>query len=309
MLISKETCFVTSATGLGELFVKSFEPENPIGIIHISHGMAEHCERYNDFAQFLAENGYAVFIHDHMGHGKSVQNDELLGFFGEENGPAALVEDVKSVVETAKSKFPNLPTFVFGHSMGSFVVRSFCAKYASLVDAAVVCGTSGKNPGAAIGAKIAEMIAGKKGSMYRSTFIDKLAFGSYNKKIQNQRTNFDWLTRDEKIVDAYIADKYCGYLFTAKAYRDLFRLLDSVNTQEWYAKIPACFPLYFIAGEADPVGAYGKGVQSVVDKLRSTGHSAVDIKLYAEDRHEILNELDKETVFADVLKWLNSNLK
>ena len=292
-----------SSSGLWDIHGKSYEPSTPVGIVQITHGMAEHIERYADFANFLAENGYAVFLHDHIGHGKSCENDSFLGYFGEEGGEKAFVDDVKAMNGIARSKYPDLPIVLFGHSMGSFVARSYSAKYPSTIDAAIICGTSGPNPGAAMGEMIANLIAKRKGSMYRSKFINNLAFGSYCKKIPDKRTDFDWLTKDEKIVDKYIADKYCGYLFTAKGYRDMFRILQEVSAKDWYTKVPTTLPLFFIAGEDDPVGSYGKGVKTVTANLAKTGHN-VETKLYPGDRHEILNELDREKVYADILEWI-----
>lgn len=293
-----------SASGLWDIRAKSYEPSTAVGVVQITHGMAEHIGRYEEFALYLADNGLAVFLHDHIGHGKSCENDSLLGFFGEENGEKAFVDDVKKLNGIARSKYPDLPVILFGHSMGSFVARSYCAKYPDSIDGAVICGTSGPNPGAAAGEMIANLIAKRKGSMYRSPFINNLAFGSYCKKIENKRTDFDWLTKDAAVVDKYIADPYCGYLFTAKGYRDMFRLLQEVSSKEWYEKVPVGLPMFFIAGGDDPVGTYGKGVKTVVATLAKTGHRNVDMKLYPGDRHEILNETDKETVYADVLAWI-----
>ena len=144
---------------------------------------------------------------------------------------------------------------------------------------------------------------------YRSKLIDKIAFGSYNKKCRPQRTPFDWLTKDNAIVDKYIDDKYCGFLFTAAGYRDLFNLLITVNRPEWFTSFNNDFPVLLIAGEDDPVGSYGAGVKKVYDSLVSAGHNNVEMKLYPGDRHEILNETDKKNVFADVLMWLEKTNK
>jgi|LSQX01.1.fsa_nt_gb alpha-beta hydrolase superfamily lysophospholipase len=294
-----------STSGLWDINAKCYASENPVGIVQITHGMAEHIERYDKFAKYLSDNGYAVYLHDHIGHGASVENDEKLGYFGEENGQKVFVDDVHELNKIAHSEFPDLPVVLFGHSMGSFVARSYCTKYPDTISAAIFCGTAGPNPAAKIGELIASAIAKAKGSFYRSKFIDKMAFGTYCKKIQNPKTTYDWLTRDATIVDEYIADPYCGFLFTAKGYRDMFRLLQEVSAKDWYAKIPANLPLFLIAGEEDPVGAYGKGVMTVVDELKATGHQ-VDSKIYPDCRHEILNEINYKKVFADTLDWIKS---
>ena len=250
-----------------------------------------------------------MFIHDHLGHGKSVKNDDELGYFGEKDGYKTLVNDVKLVTDLAKDKYPELPVFLFGHSMGSFIARYYTQLYSAGIKGAVFCGTAGPNPGAKVGVMLANMIIKQKGSHYRSKLIDKIAFGSYNKKCRPQRTPFDWLTKDNAIVDKYIDDKYCGFLFTAAGYRDLFNLLITVNRPEWFTSFNNDFPVLLIAGEDDPVGSYGAGVKKVYDSLVSAGHNNVEMKLYPGDRHEILNETDKKNVFADVLMWLEKTNK
>ncbi len=302
--VRKEFTFA-SVSGLGDIYAVSLIPkETDIrGVFQITHGMAEHTARYEAFAEALCARGYAVYMHDHIGHGRSAQSDDALGFFGEAEGYRALVEDVKVLTDIIKKEQPSKKIILFGHSMGSFVARSYCEKYGNDIDAAVFCGTAGANPGALIGKKVADAVARRNGSRFRSEFINSLAFSSYNKRIKPARTPFDWLTRDEEIVDAYIADPKCGFLFTATGYRDLFTLLASVNKRTWYAGVPYPLPILLIAGSEDPVGAYGKGPKEVVKLLRDTNHNHVTLKLYPDCRHEILNEFGKETVYKDVADW------
>ncbi len=303
---------IESSSGLASLNVMSYYSATQLdvkGIVQICHGMAEHLERYEEFVDFLTSSGYVVFIHDHLGHGRSVKNDEELGFFGENDGYKALVNDVKLVTDLAKDKYPQVPVFLFGHSMGSFIARYYTELYSAGIKGAVFCGTSGPNPGAKAGVMIADMIIKSKGSHYRSKLIDKIAFGSYNKRCRPQRTAYDWLTTDNSIVDRYIDDKYCGFLFTAAGYRDLFNLLITVNRPEWFTSFNNDFPVLLISGGDDPVGSYGAGVKKVYDSLVSAGHTNVDMKLYPGDRHEILNEADKKNVFADVLMWIEKTNK
>lgn len=298
-----------SSSGLCDISAWGYFPENisdAKGIIQIAHGMAEHHERYEDFITFLNDNGYIVFINDHLGHGKSVKNDDELGYFGDKAGYIYLVEDMKKLSDTAKSECPGLPFILFGHSMGSMLARLYTERYASELNAAVYCGTSGPNPAAKPGVAVTKMIASSKGSHHRSKFIDNLAFGSYNKKFKPQRTSFDWLTKDNTIVDKYIADPYCGFLFTAYGYRDLLTLVAAINRPDWYTAIPSELPVYLISGEDDPVGNYGKGVRVVYDTLVNTKHTNTQMKLFANDRHEILNELDKDDVYKSILDWLET---
>lgn len=307
MNISVNEYTFPSSSGLADIYARSYAPvqEDEIkGIVQICHGMAEHSGRYDEFARFLSSNGFAVFINDHLGHGLSVKNDSELGYFGDKTGRHDLVNDVKLLTDIARSTYPDKPFFIFGHSMGSFIARRYTEKFGMNIDGAIFCGTSGTNPAAGIAVKIAEFVASRKGVHHRSEFINKIAFGGYNKHVGEKRTDFDWLTRDESIVDAYIADPKCGFLFTAAGYRDLFDILHSVSTRSWYNNVPFILPILLISGTEDPVGEYGKGVRQVFHDLKKTGHKDVTLKLYENDRHEILNELNKQQVFDDVLSWL-----
>ncbi len=296
-----------STTGLANIYARSWQPQDPSkinAIFQIAHGMAEHGERYEDFAKFLCENGYAVFVNDHIGHGKSVVTDEDLGYFGERDGWLSFINDAKQLTDIAKAEYPDKPVILFGHSMGSFIARSYTEKFGADLAGAIFCGTSGTNPAVGIAIKLADLIAKIKGSRYHSEFINKLAFGAFNKKITNPRTPYDWLSKDEKQVDKYMTDKYCGFLFTAVGYRDMSTVLNSVSVKSWYTNVPFILPIMLISGQMDPVGNYGKGIQQVYQDLKSTGHKNVTMKLYKNDRHEILNELDKETIYNDIVDWV-----
>lgn len=281
---------------------------NAKAIFQIAHGMAEHKERYDDFGEFMAQNGYAVFIHDHIGHGKSVASDDDLGFFGESGGWKCLIEDCYVVTQYARSLFEGRPVIFFGHSMGSFIARAYSQLHDDKLAGVVYCGTSGANPAAGIAIKLADAVAHSKGSRHRSEFINTLAFGSYNKKFKPQRTDFDWLSANTENVDKYIADKYCGYLFTACGYRDLFTVLNFVSGKGWYKSLRKDLPIRLIAGDCDPVGEYGKGVRQVYNDLKKTGHTDVTMRLFTGDRHEILKEDDREAVMQDILKWADSKI-
>lgn len=306
MAIIRKEFTIPSKTGTTNIFARCWIPESGAkAVFQIVHGMAEHGERYEDFAAYLCQKGFAVLVDDHAGHGKSVKSDDDLGYFGDEGGWDAFVEDEKALTELAKKEFPDIPIIFFGHSMGSFIAREYVRRYGSdeAVKGAIICGTSGKNPAAAIAIGMAGMIAKLKGSRHRSEFINKIAFGPYNNKIKNPKTPFDWLTTDEAIVDKYIADKYCGFLFTAAGYKDLFTILNTVSGKDWYAGVPKDLPLLVVAGEEDPVGSYGKGVKEVYNNLKAEGCADVTLKLYPAMRHEILNEKERATVYEDIAAW------
>lgn len=309
MIINKKTFSFKSSSKLCDIYAYSYFPDKNVklkGVIQIAHGMAEHHERYEDFIEFLNNNGYAVYINDHLGHGKSVANDDHLGYFGQKDGYLNLVEDMKKLTNIISKECPDMPIILFGHSMGSMLARLYTEKYGKNLKAAIYCGTCGSNPAAKPGIAIVNTIAKIKGDHYRSEFINKLAFGSYNKKFTPNRTAFDWLTTDNDVVDKYINDPYCGFLFTTYGYRDLMSLIVVISRNDWYTSVPHELPIYLIAGEDDPVGNYGKGINEVYGGLIDSKHTDVSIKLFSGDRHEILNEKDKDDVYKNILSWLNT---
>lgn len=311
MEVIRKEYSIPSVSGVADVFVRCWYPDEGLkAVFQITHGMAEHGERYEDFAKFLCGKGFAVIVNDHIGHGKSVKNDDDLGYFGESGGWNAFVEDERAVTELAKKEFPDLPIIYYGHSMGSFIGREYIRRYGNdkAIKGAVICGTSGKNPAAAIAILLAGAVAKLKGSKHKSNFINNLAFGTYNKKIASPRTAFDWLTTDDEIVDKYIADKYCGFLFSAVGYRDLFTILNTVSGKNRFSGLDKDLPVLLVAGEEDPVGSYGKGVKEVYNDMKAYGMKDVTIKLYPGMRHEIHNEKDRAKVYEDLAAWGKSKL-
>lgn len=303
---------IPSKSGVADVFARCWAPsdKNPIAIFQIAHGMAEHGERYEDFAKFLVSKGFAVLADDHVGHGRSVRSKNDLGYFGEEGGWDAFVEDEKALTDLITEVYPGTPVIFFGHSMGSFIAREYLRRYGDLdrIAGGIICGTSGKNPASAIAINLAGAIAKAKGSRHRSSFIDKMAFGAYNKKFEGA-TAFDWLSSDKEQVRKYINDEYCGYLFTAAGYKDLFTVLTVVSGKDWFERMPKALPLLVISGEDDPVGNYGKGVKQVYNDLKLAGAKDVTLKLYAGLRHEILNERNKEKVYEDIAAWALNKIR
>lgn len=307
--IKKEFTF-KSVSGLADIHAASYLPESGEikAVIQIAHGMAEHLERYEKFASCLCDNGIAVYINDHLGHGKSIINDNELGYFGKQDGWKNFVEDCHELSLIAKNELPGKPFFFFGHSMGSFVARAYSLKFADEIKGAVYCGTAGPNPAAGAGIVLANLIAKVKGDHYRSKLIDKIGFGAYNKKFEG-RTAFDWLSRDIEEVDKYIADPLCGFLFTTYGYRDLFSILNHISSDEWFNGISKELPVLMIAGEMDPVGDYSNGVKKVEQMLKDAGKKNLKTILYTGARHEILNESACfEFVCNDIISWIEENL-
>lgn len=308
-MIKKEFYF-PSISGLADIHAASYLPEGKEikAIIQIAHGMAEHLERYEAFAEVLCNNGFAVYINDHLGHGKSVKNDDELGYFGEKAGWKNFIADCYRLTRIAKDENPGKPLIFFGHSMGSFVARAYSLEYANDIKGAIYCGTAGPNPAAGVGSTLASVIGKIKGDHHRSTLVDKIAFGAYNNKFE-QRTAFDWLSRDQFQVDKYIADKYCGFLFTAYGYRDLTALLGYVSGKKWFESLDKDLPVLMISGAMDPVGNFGKGIDQVCAKLQSAGKKNFRAIIYPEGRHEILNESELfDKVCADVIEWVEATI-
>lgn len=297
---------VASTNGKNTLHVIAWEPDQEIkAIVQISHGMIEYIERYEEFAEYLNERGILVIGNDHLGHGHTAKNDEELGYFGAEKSKT-VVDDLHEVTKYAKKNYgEELPYFLFGHSMGSFMARRYCMTYGDELTGAIICGT-GYTPGSvlAIGGLVAGMTERSKGEHYRSPFLKKLAFSSYNKKIPDAKTENDWLSRNEANVEKYNKDKYCTFPFTINGYQTLFDVLKYIQKEENYQKIPKDLPMFFIAGKEDPVGNYGEGVLKVVSQYQNCGIKEVEYKLYENDRHEILNEDDRTDVSQDVYEWM-----
>lgn len=300
-----ETFTLSSHNGTDRYTCYVYPVDKPRAMLQICHGMCEYIDRYAPFIRFLNEQNILVFGHDHVGHGNSVTDDSMLGFFGEKDGNAVLALDAHALGVHMKNRYPTLPLYLMGHSMGSFVARDYIAKYGSELSGAVIMGTAGSNKAIDIAIALSAMVAKTRGKMHRSKLIKQLAFGTYTSHFENPESGFDWLTKDRAIIDAYEKDPHCNFIFTAKGFEDLFRLIKRISGKQWADKVPKNLPIYLVAGEDDPVGNYGKGVMEVYQNLKSAGVRDVEIKLYPNCRHEILNEPEKTEVYADILAWLN----
>ncbi len=291
--------------GKGRIHFCRWTPDGDIkGIVQIIHGIAERVERYDGFANYLNSQGFLVVAEDHMGHGSSLEEGGVRGYF--HGGWFNAVDDSYRLIKDTMAEFPGVPYILFGHSMGSFMARTILAKYPdSGISAAIICGT-GWQPTLALPVliKVVEGICKKTGEETPNEQLDNMVFGSYNKRIDNPRTAKDWLTRDEKIVDAYIADPMCGFVPTCGLLRDMMKGIYYIQQGKNLAAMKKDLPVFFIAGQEDPVGAYGKGVEQAGKAFRKAGMINVALKLYPDCRHEILNELNKDEVYADITKWI-----
>lgn len=275
----------------------------PRGLVQIAHGMAEYAERYDAFGTRLAEAGWLVVIHDQRGHGQRALDDGTLGH-STSRGYHQLVDDLSAVADHARAETPGLPWVLVGHSMGSFVARVLAAQRGRELAALVLSGTGASlGPVVPVGLAIADGIIRAKGLDHPSAVLEKLAFGTYNKGIQPRRTDFDWLSRDDEQVDAYVASPLCGKRCSAGFYRELIRLSAAANSEPVLGAYPADLPIGLFSGAEDPVG--GVKVRTVAAALRDKGMRNVEVMLYPGARHEILNETNRDEVMDDILTWID----
>ena len=294
---------VKSTDGIHTLCGKIFVPDGEIkGILHLVHGMTEYIDRYDPIFTYLCERGYVCCGYDNLGHGRTARDDSELGFIAEKDGWRYLVGDVDAFGDSVRKMFPDKDYFLMGHSMGSFIVRLAAEEKPEKIKKLIVCGTGGPMLAAYFGLLLIKIIRKIKGDRYVSRLIDKVAFGAYNNRFDGP-TKYEWLTKDREIINRYINDKYCTFKFTVSAVHDLITLTIRCNRGAWFKDIQKRLPILLIAGECDPVGNFGKGVKKVFEKLKKSGCN-VKMKLYADCRHEILNDTCKAQVSQDVFDFL-----
>lgn len=310
----REESSLLSSDGSSWIRTLTWHPDSgecPCGCVILVHGMAEHIERYDDFATYLAGQGFAVAGYDHVGHGKSVANARDLGHIPLSSGKEVLIEDVHLVRQALISRYPEYayaPLFIFGHSMGSFVTRAYLARHAEGLAGAVLCGTG--NPPYLLsraGNLLCRLVAKVRGERCVSKLLYGLVEGKFAAFESETRTDLDWLSVDESVVDAYIEDPLSGQHFTAGGYAALTAVTADAANKEVAARVPATIPLLFVSGSNDPVGEAGKGVEAAVKLYKSAGVKEVDCILYPGMRHEILNEPAHLTVYQDVYAWLTAH--
>ncbi len=282
------------------------EPQNsPKGIVQLVHGMAERKERYLPFMQFLAENGYVCVCHDHRGHGESVLENQPLGFFGDYDGEA-VVEDTFLVTEYIKKEYPRLPLALFGHSMGSMIVRCYLQTHDREIQKLIVCGSPSANPLAGTAVLVEKCIRLFRGATYKSKTLKHLSTGAASKKFHAEGSGA-WLSRDREHVEKYVADPKCGFIFTCNGYENLFKLLKRTYQKKKYRVQNPDLPIHFVAGGEDPIIVSEKKWRASIAFLQKAGYTQVTGKLYEGMRHEILGELGREEVFADLLAFIEGN--
>lgn len=301
--------FITAVDG-SEIYLRTWLPENePRAVVQIAHGMAEHTGMYTEFVEALLHAGFAVYAHDHRGHGKTVKHEEDYGHYEPNIGWDKVVHDVILISELIRKEH-TCQLFLLGHSMGSFLARRAVQLHGELYDGLLISGTGG-NPSllGKIGYFVATMEMKMRGEKTKSPLLNFLSFGNFNSHFKPKRTEFDWLSSDDEQVDRYIDDSLCGFICTTSFYRELFRGVLTVNKMEEYEKTRKDLPIYIFSGDRDPVGNMGKGVQEVYEKYKTCGVKDISIRLYKDGRHEMFHEVNRQEVFQDLICWLNRRMK
>lgn len=301
--------FFFPSGGMGKIHCCKWIPDGEVSaVLQIVHGIAEYIERYDDFAAYLNSLGILVVAEDHMGHGQSINNGGIQGYF--HGGWFTAVADSKKLMDMTMAEYPGKPYILLGHSMGSFMARTMLCKYPDCgISAAIISGT-GWQPKEALPAliKIIDLVCKKTGEQNPNETLQNLVFGSYNKKVEHPRTPYDWLTRDAKIVDAYAAHPLCGFTASCGLLREMMKGIYYIEQPKHLALMRKELPVLFIAGGDDPVGSYGKGVRRTAEEFRKAGMQNVTVNIYPLGRHEILNEINREDVYTDVSKWISQNV-
>lgn len=325
--VKRKETKILSSNGKNKLHVVVWEPQCEIkAVLQISHGMIELIDRYDRFARYLASYGIVVAGNDHLGHGKTALNKEELGYMNAYDGSRTIVSDLHRVTVCLKKAYPNVPFYLMGHSMGSFMARRYLTEYGfdkrrpsaytpgASLDGFICMGTGSQpKPLLMVAKTVAAAEKYLKGERHRSNLLAFLSFSTYifgippftiQNGMKRWRTEKDWLSRDTRQVDAYIANPYCQFIFTVKGFETLFNTIAFIQKDENIDRIPNNIPVLFTSGEKDPVGHYGKDIRRLYQLYRSRISTDVSCYLYEGARHEVLNELEYEKTFADIKDWL-----
>ncbi|MBP0972520.1 MAG: alpha/beta fold hydrolase [Oscillospiraceae bacterium] len=306
----KQDFFYPSHDGKTTIHAAAWLPEGkPKAILQICHGMCEHIWRYDEFARYLAEKGFCVVGNDHLGHGTSVTSVEEHGYFSEKDGDLIVLKDLHTLRRRMEHQFPGVPYFMLGHSMGSFLLRQYIGRCGKRLAGAILMGT-GNSPLQVLASikRMCRSIALFKGWHAHSNTLNRLSFGNYNKEFEPVRTPYDWLSKDEARVDTFLNDPLCSFHFTVNGYYNLFSMLEDCQLEPVVAGIPKELPLLLISGDKDPVGDNGKDVRELFRTYQAAGIVDLEIKLFANDRHNLLDETDRAEVYAYLLRWLELHI-
>ena len=299
-----------SCNGKNRIHARKCVPDGePRAVVQIAHGIAEYIDRYDEFMAFLAQNGFVAVGNDHLGHGKSVGSAIELGFFADSMGWMYVVEDMDNLRTMMRQEYPDLPYIFFGHSMGSFLTRTYIIQHPEKYDAVILSGTGHMSaPLVHTGYAMASAAVKLYGPRKKDAALNNLCFGTYNKSFEPSRTPYDWLSRDMEQVDKYANDPLCGFVPTVSLFRDMMGGIKFITNQKNIDTMNKEPPVYFMSGDLDPVGENGKGVERAYRAFCNAGLKDVFMRLYPCGRHEMLNELNKQDVYQDVVDWINSKM-
>lgn len=302
--------YFPDASNTAQLFAQYWQPEQPPrAILQIIHGVNEYGGRYATFAHYLTERGFAVAVHDQMGHGASVAAGEKHGLWAEQDGWMSALADINNFTAQLRQKWPDTPLFLFGHSLGSFMLRDLLIREAGDYAGAVISGT-GSNAALLYDAGIAlcAMMKLFKGGRGKSPLVRDMCFGGYSKAYASENNSAAWISRDPAVYEAYVRDPWCRFLPSIELFSQMFKGMRHMDAPANYRHIRSDLPLLMISGDADPVGNFGKGTKLVYERLRQAGCRDLQLKLYPGARHEVLNELCKEQAYQDIAEWLEQRL-
>ncbi len=305
--MEKITGTFLSSNGKSQTAYYIFEPDSPRAVIQLSHGMCEYVERYSEHAEYFCSQGFVFAGNDHIGHGATAQNDKELGFIERSSD---LTDDLAKFTDILKERYPDLPIFLLGHSMGSFVLRDYMTKYREKISGAIISGTAGQGDPTVLGKLLASLLAKIYGSHHRSRLLFSMSLGSYSKKFGKNAPAEAWLSSEPSVWEKYKNDRLCNFVFTVYGYRVLFDVLGRVSRKAWARHVPTDLPILIISGKDDPVGKFGKGVLNVEKRLSDAGVRDLSCVLFEGGRHELFNETEKikAAAYKTVTDWINERI-
>ena len=303
--------YFRSSDGKTNIRTLAWKPNGKIkAILQISHGMAEHIMRYNEFAEYLASHAYYVVGNDHLGHGKSVSSAKDYGHLDKKQGNDFLIQDMHLLREKISNEYPTLPYFILGHSMGSTLLRYYILKYGEGLQGVLFSGIVAHQSSVLLnlGKCLSSLIGIFRGKYYRSKFLNYSVLGKYNKMMKNPQSKIDWVTRDLEKLEKYANDELSGFIFTANGYYNIFDGLLRLNNKKNISLLPKDLPMLIISGSEDPVGGFEQGIKDVYEKYKKDGVRDIALKIYEGARHELINEIDREYIYQDIDEWMTTIL-
>ncbi|MCI8293563.1 MAG: alpha/beta hydrolase [Hespellia sp.] len=309
--MKKDEFYYPSKDGNTEIHTIEWKPEGEVkAVVQLCHGMVEYIDRYDDFAKFLCEKGIYVVGNDHLGHGKSIQSKSEYGYFSDRYGNTCLIGDMHMLRQRTSQKYSDVPYFLLGHSMGSALSRQYMQLYGNGLQGVILLGVTADHTNGTLrlGRGLCRFLALLRGWHYRSKLVDKMAIGAYNKKFKPAKTRADWVTSDMRKLEEYVKDPLCSFTFTVNAYYNMMLGMQKIKRKEAIFMIPKNLPVLMAAGSDDPVGDFGKGVRKVFEKYKRAGLRDVTLQLYPGDRHELINETDRDRVYEDLYHWIEERM-